>query len=65
MRVLGKQNVETGEIDRSDLKLLDLIDYTHRFNEAYFNSLIAKVGSRFTGIDIDEWISKIRGGYEQ
>ena len=65
VRVLGKQNVETGEIDRSDLKLLDLIDYTPRFNEAYINSLIAKVGSRFNGIDIDEWISKIRGGYEQ
>lgn len=65
VRVLGKQNVETGEIDRSDLKLLDLIDYTPRFNEAYINSLIAKVGNRFNGIDIDEWISKIRGGYEQ
>ena len=65
VRVLGKQNVETGEIDRSDLKLLDLIDYTPRFNEAYINSLIANVGSRFNGLDIDEWISKIRGGYEQ
>lgn len=65
VRVLGKQNVETGEIDRSDLKLLDLIDYTPRFNEAYINSLIAKVGNRFNGIDIDEWISEIRGGYEQ
>lgn len=33
VRVLGKQNVETGEIDRSDLKLLDLIDYTPRFKK--------------------------------
>lgn len=65
VRVLGKQNVETGEIDKSNLKLLELIDYSPRFDETYINGLISKVGDRFKGIDVDEWISEIRGGYEQ
>lgn len=65
VRVLGKQNIETGEIDKTNLKLVELIDYNPSYNETYINSLIAKVGDRFKGIDVDNWISEIRGGYEQ
>lgn len=59
----GKQNAETGEIDTSSLKLIRIIDYTPLYDEDYLCSLIDKVGSRFNGIDVDEYISKIRGGY--
>ena len=65
VRVSGKQNVETGEIDKSELRLLELIDYSPRYDEAYINGLISKVGDQFKGIDADKWISEIRGGYEQ
>ena len=34
-RVIGKQNLETGERDRSDLKLVELIDYNPKYDEAY------------------------------
>lgn len=64
VRVLGKQNVETGEIDKMALKLLGLIDYSPKFNEAYISSLISKVGDRFNDVDVDDWISEIRGEYE-
>lgn len=61
VRVLGKQNVETGEIDKQNLKLVELIDYSPRYDETYINSLISKVGDRFKDIDVDNWISEIRG----
>ena len=64
VRVLGKQNIETGEIDKSKLKLIELINYSPRYDDSYINALIAKVGDRFKGIDIDDWISEIRGEYE-
>lgn len=60
---MGKQNIETGEIDRSSLKLLKIIDYEPSFNESYLDELINKVGDRFNGMDVDEYISKIRGTY--
>ena len=63
IQALGKQNVETGEIDRSSLKLLKIIDYEPSFDEGYLNELINKVGDRFNGMDVDEYISKIRGMY--
>lgn len=63
IQALGKQNIETGEIDRSSLKLLKIIDYEPSFNESYLDELINKVGDRFNGMDVDEYISKIRGTY--
>ncbi len=63
IQAMGKQNVETGEIDSPSLKLLKIIDYEPSFDEGYLNELINKVGDRFNGMDVDEYISKIRGMY--
>jgi len=63
VRAIGKQNVETGEIDKSNLTLLELIDYTPTYNDEYIKGLISKVGDKFKGLDIDTWISEIRGDY--
>lgn len=59
----GKQNIETGEIDKSSLKLIKIIDYSPSFDSDYIKGLIDKVGDRFDGIDVDECLSKIRGAY--
>lgn len=59
----GKQNIETGEIDKSSLKLIKIIDYSPSFDSDYIKGLIDKVGDRFDGIDVDEYLSKIRGAY--
>jgi hypothetical protein len=64
VRVIGKQNVETGEIDKSALKLVQLIDYNPNYDEAYLNKLIAKASPKFKNVDADRWVSEIRGGYE-
>lgn len=64
VRAKGKQNIETGEIDKSSLTLLELIDYSPRYDEQYLNNVINKASHKFNGIDADNWLKEIRGGYE-
>lgn len=61
VRVQGKQNIATGELDRKNIRLIELIDYNSRFDEQYLSSLILKVGNKFDGLDVDGWINEIRG----
>lgn len=61
VRVQGKQNVATGELDKKNLKLIELVDYNSRFDEQYLSTLISKVGNKFRGLDVDNWIHEIRG----
>jgi hypothetical protein len=64
VRVKGKQNLETGEMDTKSLRLLELVDYSPKYDENYLNTLIAKARQSWKGIDSDDWLSKVRGGYE-
>ncbi len=61
VRVQGKQNIASGEIDKRNLKLIELVDYDSRFDEQYLSTLISKVGNKFSGLDVDSWINEIRG----
>lgn len=64
VRAIGKQNKDTGEIDRQSLKLIELIDYNPRFDKEYLNKLILKAKQNWNGINPDDWINELRGGYE-
>jgi len=64
VRVTGKQNIETGEIDTKSLKLIELINYNPKFDSNYLSKLISKAKKSWKGIDADEWIYNLRGGYE-
>lgn len=64
VRAVGKQNIETGEIDKSSLKLVELIDFTPKYDDEYLNSLILKAKAHWKNIDADEWLTKYRGGYD-
>jgi len=59
-RVIGKQNIETKEVDKTKLKLVELIRYNPKFNEDYLNDLILNASHKFKGIDADAWMSEIR-----
>lgn len=63
VRATGKQNIETGEIDKSSLKLIQLIDFSPKYDDKYLNSLIAKAKSNWKDINPDEWLNNFRGGY--
>ena len=64
VRALGKQNVETGEIDKTALKLIELIDFNPTYDEHYLNSLILKAKAHWKNINPDEWLNNLRGDYE-
>lgn len=61
VRVQDKQNIATGELDKKNLKLIELVDYNTRFDEQYLSALISKVGNKFKGVDVDNWVNEIRG----
>ncbi|MDP3150374.1 MAG: hypothetical protein Q8N83_14730 [Ignavibacteria bacterium] len=61
IRAKGKQNSTTGEIDKSSLNFIELLDYTTMYNEKYLKSLRDKAKSWIGNIDADEWLKNIRG----
>lgn len=62
VRARGKQNIETGEIDNKSLELLELIDYSPRYDEDYLNSLIDNAYPRLKDIDPVQWMNELRRG---
>ena len=66
VRAIGKQNIQTSEIDRQSLKLIDLIDYNPKYDQDYLAQLVNKASSSWEGIsDADKWLADLRGGYER
>lgn len=61
IRAKGKQNSETGEIDKQSLTFIELIDYNTQYDEKYLKNLRNKAMSWLSNIDPDEWINDIRG----
>lgn len=64
IRAIGKQNVETGEVDKSTLTLVELIDFTPKYDDIYLNSLIKKAKGKWTGVNPDNWLNELRGDYD-
>ena len=64
VRAKGKQSLATGEIDLSSLRLISLQGYRPVYDENYLNGLIAKASKSWAGVDVDSFISDLRG-YEQ
>ena len=61
IRTKGKQNTETGEIDRSSLIFSELIDYNKKYDELYLKNLRNKAKNWLGKINPDEWLKEIRG----
>lgn len=65
IRVAGKQNSETGEIDTSSLRFVELVDYQPKYDEQYLKGLRDKATESWIGsINSENWLREIRGGYD-
>ncbi len=65
VRVMGRQHTETGELDRSDLRFVELIDYHPDYDEAYLKSLRSKAKKNWLGtIEPNNWLRELRGSYD-
>jgi hypothetical protein len=64
IRAVGKQHSETGEIDTTALKFVELVDYSPKYDELYLKGLRDKAKNSWLGsINADSWLAEIRGGY--
>lgn len=65
IRASGKQRIDTGEIEKSSLKFIGLIDYDPSFDEEYLTSLKVKAKKSWNNIkNPDEWLQQMRGSYD-
>ncbi len=63
--MLGKQNSETGEVDKSSLQFVELINYNAAYNEDYLQGLRRKAQKSWQGVaDTNEWLRNLRGGFD-
>jgi hypothetical protein len=63
VRAIGKQHSETGEVDRTSLKFIEIVNYQPSFEETYLNQLINRASKRWKNIDDpDAWLRELRGG---
>lgn len=65
IRAVGKQHSETGEIDKSSLKFIELVDFQPTYDEKYLKSLREKAKKSWLGnLNSDSWLRELRGGYD-
>ena len=63
VRATGRQNLQTGEIEKRSLRLIELIDYEQRFQEDYVKRLQAKASQWLKNVDPDQYLRDVRGEY--
>jgi hypothetical protein len=64
IRAAGKQHSETGELDKSNLKFIDLIDYQPKYDEDYLNKLRKKAKrSWLNTLSAEKLLKDLRDGY--
>jgi hypothetical protein len=61
IRAKGRQNIKTGEIDRSGLVFVELVEYNKKYDEDYLQSLRSKAKNWLSDISPDDWLHEIRG----
>lgn len=61
IRAKGKQNSETGEIDKQSLSFVEMIDYNTKYDEQYLKKLRSKAMPWLNKIDPEDWLKEIRG----
>ena len=62
VRATAKQNIITGDIDRSSLQLIEMTEFEPKFDMAYLERKIAASTLVWSGIDVDEFLHEIREG---
>ena len=56
--------MQTGEVERGSLRLIELIDYDQRYEDNYLARLQAKAQGWLKDIDPDQYLNDVRGQYD-
>jgi hypothetical protein len=62
VRVAGRQNLKTFEMDPHSLRFLELLDFDAAYSESYLDTLMEKAAPAWAGVDADAWLTELRGG---
>jgi len=62
VRAKAKQNIITGAIDTNTLKLIEILEFEPKFDMAYLEKKMDSSTPIWSGIDVDDFLSEIRGG---
>jgi len=63
VRVEGRQNLKTFEMDRTSLKFIALFEYEPAYSDAYLDGLMHKAENAWESVsDADAWLEELRGG---
>lgn len=63
VRVKGRQNLKTFEMDRNSLEFIDLFDYDTSYSDSYLDKLMKKAAPAWESItDPDAWLEDLRDG---
>jgi len=62
VRVKGRQNLQTFEMDRNSLEFIELFEYDSNYSESYLDTLMNKAASAWRDVvDADAWLDEVRG----
>jgi len=61
VRATGQQDIRTGEVNRSNLRLLEIVDYESRYDAQYLASLRRKATHNTWPQNPDAWLRELRG----
>lgn len=62
VRVKGRQNLKTFEMDRNSLEFIELFEYDSAYSESYLDKLMRKAAPAWETIaDTDTWLEELRG----
>lgn len=62
VRAMARQNVITGDIDRSSLELVELTEYEPKFDLGYLEMKMNDATPVWSGVDADDFVHQIREG---
>lgn len=62
VRVAGRQNLKTFEMDPHTLRFIEFVDHDAAYSEAYLDSLMEKAAPAWANVDADAWLTELRGG---
>ena len=62
VRVKGRQNLQTFEMDRNSLEFVELFEYDSHYSEGYLDRLMDKAAAAWQDVtDTDAWLDDLRG----
>lgn len=64
VRVHGKQQLQTGEVDTQSLKLIELVDIQKKYDQDYLDKLISRATPKWENVEAEDWLDELRGDYD-